>query len=825
MDHLTLQPRPNKLHNITLSEKVNVNALTKLIHGSLLKSTVSKWKEFCFSSEKQQLTKYLSLINHGIATVNYKKSNDSLWGRSNPVNMVSLFAIRREIRHTIAGAYYTDIDIDNCHPQLLYQLCIQHNIPCEYLEKYVLNRKEYLDKVQAYYSVDYDSAKLLFIILLYGGGFAKWATEVNTNKPEMAFIKEFITEFHVIAEVIANVNPLIKVDVIERKTKYGKTDYNLSGTTLSIFLQELEVRILEEIYKYLTATNYVQNNNIVLCADGVMIESRNYKQELLADLSILIKDTFNFNLTFSVKPMNKRFTNELIEESMIYDLHTPEFTTGLLSDYFKILYDKFLFYDNKLYYFNGVYWECDHNMITIYNFIDKQFYGKLLHYYCKQRELIVKQYSLTDDAKDEMKRKLQPLEIFHKQISHLRQNKYRKTLTEDICNKLYDKTIVFNAKPNLFAFNNKIYDLACDAIIDPNPYDYISTTCGYNYNEHYDSCKIIEYSALLDTIFPNKANKEYYLECLATGLTGYQVENLFIATGQGGNGKGVINTQMMKTAGNYGYKLSSSVLLNEIKEGANPQIANLHQKRFALSTEPSDKKTMCSSTLKELTGDKTINARMAYSNKCDITLCLSLFLECNNLPKMDEVNDAVERRIRTIPFVSSFKSAEDYECTLDKTNVFIGNPRFKTDEFIEEHKQALFHLLSPLCKKFIQNGLVLSKVPAECKSAAIDYLVQSDHIYEWVCEKYEKTDKVDDFIYVKDMYEMFKSSSYFENLSKADKRKFTQKSFIENIKTNLFMKGNFKDRNIWVNSIKLTQAAIIGFNKQKMEQFLPQIEE
>jgi hypothetical protein len=59
--------------------------------------------------------------------------------------------------------------------------------------------------------------------------------------------------------------------------------------------------------------------------------------------------------------------------------------------------------------------------------------------------------------------------------------------------------------------------------------------------------------------------------------------------------------------------------------------------------------------------------------------------------------------------------------------------------------------------------------------------------------------------------EMFKSSTYFENLSKADKRKFTQKSFIENIKTNLFMKGNFKDRNAWVNKIQLTQPVIIGF--------------
>ncbi len=102
-------------------------------------------------------------------------------------------------------------------------------------------------------------------------------------------------------------------------------------------------------------------------------------------------------------------------------------------------------------------------------------------------------------------------------------------------------------------------------------------------------------------------------------------------------------------------------------------------------------------------------------------------------------------------------------------------------------------------------------MPAECKSAAIDYLAQSDHIYEWVCEKYEKTDKVDDFVYVKEMYEMFKSSTYFENLSKADKRKFTQKSFIENIKTNLFMKGNFKTTFSYINKIKITQPAIIGF--------------
>ena len=63
MDNLTLQPSANKLHDITLYEKVDVNALTKLIHSSLLKPTLSKWKQFNYTSEKQQLTKYLALIH------------------------------------------------------------------------------------------------------------------------------------------------------------------------------------------------------------------------------------------------------------------------------------------------------------------------------------------------------------------------------------------------------------------------------------------------------------------------------------------------------------------------------------------------------------------------------------------------------------------------------------------------------------------------------------------------------------------------------------------------------------------------------------------
>jgi hypothetical protein len=40
---------------------------------------------------------------------------------------------------------------------------------------------------------------------------------------------------------------------------------------------------------------------------------------------------------------------------------------------------------------------------------------------------------------------------------------------------------------------------------------------------------------------------------LSTGLYGQQIENFFVATGIGGNGKSLLNSQMMETVENYGF--------------------------------------------------------------------------------------------------------------------------------------------------------------------------------------------------------------------------------------------------------------------------------
>jgi hypothetical protein len=104
----------------------------------------------------------------------------------------------------------------------------------------------------------------------------------------------------------------------------------------------------------------------------------------------------------------------------------------------------------------------------------------------------------------------------------------------------------------------------------------------------------------------------------------------------------------------------------------------------------------------------------------------------------------------------------------------------------------------------------LPAAPAQCKAITVDYLTKSDNIYEWVQERYERGFD-SDFVYVKDMFEIFRASEYFENLNKSDKRDMTLKSFIEKVRYNIFLKKHFKERDDYIGHVKINKPAISGF--------------
>ena len=113
------------LESNDFTELIDVSILNKLINSTLLQTVEWTTGSMKFENEKHQLLMLKKQIKNNKLKVSYKRPKYQL-GRVYPAKSLSLCSVRREIRHTLAHDKYVDIDIANCHPELLKQIC-DHN--------------------------------------------------------------------------------------------------------------------------------------------------------------------------------------------------------------------------------------------------------------------------------------------------------------------------------------------------------------------------------------------------------------------------------------------------------------------------------------------------------------------------------------------------------------------------------------------------------------------------------------------------------------------------------------------------------------------------
>jgi hypothetical protein len=517
----------------------------------------------------------------------------------------------------------------------------------------------------------------------------------------------------------------------------------------------------------------------------------------------LTEKTINYYSLLS----NKEEHNKIISEQLIFNNPTD---LGIAEIFIGFYGDLFIYTNKKLYFYNGVYWELNESK----NFLRKMLCKNLVRKYNEHISDKYKQLSSIDKENDaENYKSIEKYISLCKDITKLLQKTSELNSIVSMVLTLIEKEVEFDDNPYLFAFNNVVWDLKEGKIIPSSPNQMISLTTGYDYDMNITDLEVKKKTLMdiLKEIFPDESVRNYDLIVRSSGLVGIQVQNLIVSNGVGGNGKTILNELMISSVGNYGYVLSSTCLTQEIKTGANPELANLHNKRYILSSEPPSKKAICCSTMKTLTGNTTLPVRGLYESKCETKLKGTLDLDCNGLPKFDEVDDAVNRRIRAIPFESRFVDASQYEVLKDRPNVFKMNAQYKTDSFKSEYRQVLFHILMDYLPKFLETEL-LPNPPNKCKKLTADMLASSDDLFGWFTTNYKKDDNR--VLSFSDIYDNYKSSSYFLNLSKKDQREQNRAKFTKMIETNLFLKDCIKRRNQYFNKIKLQKDSIVGWVKK-----------
>jgi hypothetical protein len=152
---------------------------------------------------------------------------------------------------------------------------------------------------------------------MYFGKFENWLKEIKKplNTDKLIFIHNFALELNLIGQQILEANPTLQKAVEKRKDN----EHNLIGSVVSYFLQEWENRILETVYLYCVENRYIINNVAVLCADGLMIEDKYYKDELLDKLVELVQKEHGFNVKFTTKDFNQDYLSILDDHQIKSD--------------------------------------------------------------------------------------------------------------------------------------------------------------------------------------------------------------------------------------------------------------------------------------------------------------------------------------------------------------------------------------------------------------------------------------------------------------------------------------------------------------------------
>ena len=418
-----------------------------------------------------------------------------------------------------------------------------------------------------------------------------------------------------------------------------------------------------------------------------------------------------------------------------------------------------------------------------------------------------------DDAIENIKHKIVKLAEVKLAISSVsKMDNVFKQLKIDIV--INESEVEFDVNtPDVFCFKNVAFDLNSGKEYKIKKTDYITLNTGYNYTPPTQE-QIDEIDGIFKSVFEDEEMRKTYMSVLRTGLSGNRQEKLFMANGSGRNGKGLVNELMSELCGNYAHKLNISVLTHPIKSGANPEVANLHHKRWVVANEPNDDECILAGNIKRLTGDNVISARRLYED-CDITnLDLTLCLELNKMIKLNgRIDRAIVERLVAILFNSYFTSNESVLAD-ERSDAQRGNEFYKKVEFRRQYKTALFHYLL----KNVDNKLYV------CKKAQDDtasYLEDNNDMLSWFKEEYQPSEDPNSFVRISDIFTMWKQSDNYINLPKATKRKMNRNAFLqEHIYGNPDMRKWFKKRFLVKDPItkvvlKTISEVLFGWKKEK----------
>ncbi len=167
--------------------------------------------------------------------------------------------------------------------------------------------------------------------------------------------------------------------------------------------------------------------------------------------------------------------------------------------------------------------------------------------------------------------------------------------------------------------------------------------------------------AFLDRIFAGDAELiEFLQRALGYSLTGHTgARKLFIAEGDGANGKSTLFNLIADVLGDYAWNAPDAMLLAKRgDDGPRNDVAALLGKRFVIASETGEGKRLDETLVKRLTGGDKVTARFLYKEWFEFYPSAKYWWFTNHLPDVRGGDHAIWDRLVRIPFRVRIPEAE-----------------------------------------------------------------------------------------------------------------------------------------------------------------------
>lgn len=278
---------------------------------------------------------------------------------------------------------------------------------------------------------------------------------------------------------------------------------------------------------------------------------------------------------------------------------------------------------------------------------------------------------------------------------------------------------------NLLNVQNGVIDLETSKLMNAAPELLLTQQANAIYRPDYHDPTVEKF---LRDIMPNEENRAALIRWLGYALTGENSEQCALFTsGDGSNGKSTLFELQLNMLGDYATNLPVKAIVESRDSDANStttQLNVLAGARFALVDEFKPYHRLDVQQFKSLTGDRFLKIRRLHKEYETIELLAKLFLNGNELPRLDNTHSyALRRRIRALSFTQIFSEERG---NLDKDL----SKKLATPEALS----GMLTICVEAAQMWYREGLLESSAMKDTKA---DYLNENDFIEEFISERCE----------------------------------------------------------------------------------------